>query len=279
MLIELIKKKLVPRYVLVEKKTEVKILEICEKNGISTIITNNPNSKKNIKWIRKENISFLCAIGFSKILSRELLDATKLGAINCHGGDLPYYRGASPIPWQIINGENKGSASILCMTEGIDDGPIIKQEYYDIDDQDNATTITDKVNKIFIKNVPKVISSIFENGKIPKGKKQSNHNECYWTRRVPSDGLINWKDMNVYEITNMVRALTSPYPGAYSYIDNKKIIFYKVKPHPILIKGIAGRYVGKKFGYETIICKNGAIAIEDYTIDGAISLKYGDTLI
>jgi methionyl-tRNA formyltransferase len=97
--------------------------------------------------------------GYSRILPAGLFEDLRFGAINCHGGRPPEYRGASPVPWQIINGETYGVVYVLKMTAGIDDGPVLAERRYEISPEETARHVTEKVCAIFETIVPDAVES------------------------------------------------------------------------------------------------------------------------
>ena len=90
--------------VVLEKNDEL-FISLCAENGIKNIICSTPKEKAHIEKIQVLEPELILATGYSKIMPSSLLDIPRYGILNAHGGKLPEYRGASPIPWQIINGE------------------------------------------------------------------------------------------------------------------------------------------------------------------------------
>lgn len=273
----LIKQQLIPSLVVLsinDKKFE----DLLDKANIKFIHCDNPKKEDHLLEIKKTNPDLIICIGYDKILPQKIINLPALNTLNCHGGKLPYYRGASPIPWQIINGEKEGEAYVLQMTTGIDDGPVIASKKYSIDKTDTAKDITEKVNSIFAELVPEVIKQ-YSLGLPPPINPQPEGTVCIWTRRYPEDGLINWNKTGE-EIINQIRGLDEPYPGAFTYYKGKKILIKKAQICPVLIRGVNGRYVGQKYGYPTIIAQDCAINLIEYLVDGRRNVEfpanYGD---
>lgn len=255
---------------------------LCNKYKIPYITESNPKKTDHIQSIHCYKPDLLVCAGYSKILPLELFSELPLGGINCHGGKLPEYRGASPIPWQIINGEKEGAAYILKLTEGIDDGPILAKGKYIISMSDTARDVTDKVLDIFERILPEVVK-MFSEGSVPKGVRQKEKNACHWTRRYPEDGLINWHRLTAEQVVNLVRALDSPYPGAFLIRETKKIIIRKAGIYNRKMAGVPSRLVGKGDNGALILARDGAVEILEFIVDGniyegkAFPGKYGET--
>ena len=106
------------------------------------------------------------------------------------------------------------------MNEGIDSGPILEQEKYKIEYDDTVLTIHEKTFEIFPRLLLKAIEKI-EIGDY-RGKIQDESKATYYHRRKPEDGEIKWDFHTVREVHNLIRGLTHPYPGAFTYFRGKK---------------------------------------------------------
>jgi methionyl-tRNA formyltransferase len=165
---------------------------------------------------------FFC-FSFSMILSQELLDVPRFGAINFHGGLLPQFRGANVCNWVFIEDAKESGMTAHVMTPHIDDGDVIFQKKVPILETDTARTLKDKIDRIGFEML-KEIKSILDEGRelplVPQDERESK----YYRRRRPQDGLIDWSKSD-REIFNLVRALVSPWPGAFFYDkQGKKVI-------------------------------------------------------
>lgn len=203
------------------------IKEIAKKNNIPLFNPININDSKFIDVIKRKNIDLIVTANCPYIFKKEPLSVPKKGCINLHGGPLPKYRGGSPLNWAIINGEKKTGVTIIQMDEGIDTGDVLAQEMFDIEAEDDIYTVHKKANEIFKKLLIKVIDN-FESGAVIR-MKQDESKATYYPQREPRDGLINWKTMTKEQIYNMIRALTHPYPGAFTYLNGRKAYLWKAK--------------------------------------------------
>jgi methionyl-tRNA formyltransferase len=269
---ECIKRKLIPTAIVLDSNNDV-FEAIAKEHNIEVRLIPWPKKQEQIDWVKSKNIDLGIAAGYGKMIPESMIQSAKMGFINTHGGKLPEFAGASPIVTQLIHGATKGCAYVLKMTAGVDDGPVLAFQDYEISKEENATTLTHKINEIYLTLMPDIIEK-FANGETlpesphPEGKRR------VFTRRVPDDGNIDWKSLNASEVVNLTRALTSPYPGAFTYFNHKKIIIHKAIIHPTEYCGIAGRYVGKREGYPTIIAKDRGVALLDFSYQGEPLLDF-----
>jgi UDP-4-amino-4-deoxy-L-arabinose formyltransferase/UDP-glucuronic acid dehydrogenase (UDP-4-keto-hexauronic acid decarboxylating) len=264
----------------VSEDGDPRTLQLCASAAIPLIIEKRPRSADHIARVHALSPAFLMCAGYSKILSEDLFGPMPLGGINCHGGRLPEYRGASPIPWQILNGEESGTAYVLRLTAGIDDGPILASERYSIEAEDTARHVTDKVTSIFSRIVPKVVRQ-FADGQPPAGEPQRGE-ACHWTRRAPEDGLIDWR-RPVRRVVDLIRALDDPYPGAFVRYQGRKLVVWRARPFDRCMAGIAGRVVGRSPEGALVLASDGAVEILEFESDGVrlsgaqLPARYGYT--
>ena len=106
---------------------------------------NNINDQENIDLIKKINPDLILVIGWSQLLKKEIIEIPRLGVIGSHPTELPKYRGRAPIPWSILKGLKKSALTFFYIQEGIDDGDIVTQKQFEINDVDDATSVYEKM--------------------------------------------------------------------------------------------------------------------------------------
>ena len=182
------------------------------------------NNKEFIEEIKSLSPDLLCVVAYGKILPKELLDIPKYGAINVHGSLLPKYRGAAPIQWAIINGETKTGITTMFMDEGMDTGDMILKQEVEIGENETTGELWEKLAKIGGKLLVKTLDLI-ENDNAPRIKQGEDFTVAPMLNKEMAK--IDWEKKTSQEIKNLVRGL-NPIMGAYSFLDNKKIKFWKV---------------------------------------------------
>jgi len=222
----------------------------------------NVNAPDFISKLQGLSPELMILCGYNQILKREILDVPSKGTINLHGGYLPYYRGGSPINWQILNGETVGGCAIIYVDEGIDTGDIIAQELYPIGPDEIAGEVIEKTLRIFPVLLINAVKQI-EDGRV-RPIKQDLSVGTYYCKRYPRDGQIFWGRMTALQIHNLVRALNGPHlPGAFSLLDGRKIIIWKTKLLENPVAGPPGRIALKeKDGVIVIAADNGILVTE-----------------
>lgn len=200
------------------------IIEFAIQNGINNFI-GRPNKNDLIIKLQNKKSNILLSINYLFLLEKQIFSLFEY-PINFHGSLLPKYRGRTPHVWAIINNETETGITAHFIEEGCDVGDIVYQERIKIE---NHYTGADLLN-IFQNIYPKIIFKILEN--ISEGKiiriPQDNKESTYFPKRVPEDGLLNW-NWQKERIYNWIRALSNPYPGAYTYYNNERLIIDEIR--------------------------------------------------
>lgn len=194
-------------------------------SGIEVFQPLNVNSPESLEKIKAINPDLIVVVAYGQILKQELLDIPKFGCINVHASLLPKYRGAAPINWAIINGENETGITIMEMERGLDSGDMIIKESIPIEIEDDYISIHDKLSNIGGELLVKAIQLIAQD----KAEKESqDHSQSTYAPMIFKDlGRIDWNKSAV-EIQNLVRGL-KPWPSAYTDYNGEIVKIHKVR--------------------------------------------------
>jgi len=177
-----------------------------------------------IEKIKELKPDVICVVAYGKILPKEILDIPKLGCINVHGSLLPKYRGAAPIQWAVINGDKTTGITTMYMDIGMDTGDMILKEEVEIGQDETTGELWERLAKIGGQLLVKTLEQI-EKGVAPRIPQDHNFTMAPMLDKEMSK--IDWNGKTALEIKNLVRGL-NPIMGTYSYLNGKKIKFWKV---------------------------------------------------
>ena len=197
--------------------------------------------------------------GWPKLISEEIIDSAAIMCMNLHAGPVPSYRGASVINWQIINGERVIGISILQVTPGIDSGPVLMSRTFPISVDDTYTDILNHILDVYPSMLIETIDNIDRIDPAP----QNNNLANIYTKRYPKDGHINW-NKSAWEVHNLIRALTLPMPGAFTYNAGKPIIIEKSKLIRITYRGTPGRIAARWAEGVVVNCADRGLLLRRY---------------
>ena len=201
----------------VKKFAEEKGLQILQPEKVR-------NNEEFISKIKDLKPDVICVVAYGKILPKEILDIPKIGCINVHGSLLPQYRGAAPIQWAVLNGDRETGITTMYMDVGMDTGDMILKEKVTIGDDETTGELWDRLSKIGGELLVKTLKEI-ENGTAKRIKQGEDFSLAPMLDK--SIAKIDWENKTAREIKNLVRGL-NPIMGAYSFINGKKVKFWKV---------------------------------------------------
>lgn len=167
----------------------------------------------------------ICVVAYGKILPKEILDIPSKGCINVHGSLLPKYRGAAPIQWAIINGEKTTGVTTMYMDIGMDTGDMILKKETAIGENETTGELWERLAKIGAELLVETLQKI-EDGTAPKIPQGEQFTMAPMLNKEMSK--IDWENKSAEQIKNLVRGL-NPIMGTYSYINEKKVKFWKVE--------------------------------------------------
>ena len=185
-------------------------------------VRNNPEFLEEVKIL---NPDLICVVAYGKILPQELLDIPKYGCVNVHGSLLPEYRGAAPIQWAVLNGDKKTGVTTMFMNAGMDTGDMILKEEVEIGEDETTGELWDRLKTIGANLLIKTVKEI-ENGTATRTKQPEEGTMAPMLSKEMAK--IDWKNKTANNIKNLVRGL-NPIMGAYTFLDGKKIKFWKVQ--------------------------------------------------
>ena len=201
------------------------VKELAIENNIPVYQPVKARDKKFIDKIKSLNPDVIVVVAFGQILPKEILEIPKLGCINVHVSLLPKYRGAAPINWVIINGEEKTGVTTMYMDEGLDTGDMILKTEVNLDENITAGELHDKMMNIGAETLKETLRLI-EEGNAPR--EVQNHEEfSYAPIMNKSLGNIDFSK-SAREIHNLVRGV-NPWPSAYTTYNDVIMKVWKTK--------------------------------------------------
>ncbi len=244
-----------------------------ERLGISLIAAPDVNASSFLAAFEAREHSLSIIGGYSQIFRRPLIDLPKFGTINLHGGRLPQYRGGSPLNWQIIAGERMAGVSVIRVDDGIDTGNVLAEALIPITAQMTIADLHDAANQVFPDLVLDVLARLAQ-GNLQE-RVQNPDDAVYWHQRNDADGRIDWHRMTARQVHDLVRGLTRPYPGAFTFLDGQRIRVFATSIPEFHLKGVPGRVCHIGGQGILVVCADRAIRILDYASDPGIRLSHG----
>lgn len=215
------------------------------------------------------------AVGLSQLIPERIIEAAKYGCIGFHPTKLPKGRGRAPIAWLVLESQ-PGAANFFFIRRGVDDGPILERKEFSVTEEDNASTVEEKLlaaeSMALDSLLPRLAAGDFS-------ASEQDHSVASWYgRRAPEDGLINWH-LSAEKIVRLIRASTTPHPGAFTYEKDSNIIIWEAKTELRAENGVIGRILSVDSNNGFLVqCGEGLVRVLKWTSSDSWNPRVGQML-
>jgi UDP-4-amino-4-deoxy-L-arabinose formyltransferase/UDP-glucuronic acid dehydrogenase (UDP-4-keto-hexauronic acid decarboxylating) len=244
------------------------VAELAAANNIPVHAPEDINHPLWVERIREMAPDILFSFYYRHIVGEDILEIPPAGCLNLHGSLLPRYRGRCPVNWALLNGETETGVTLHHMTPRPDDGDIVGRRRVPIDQEDTARSLHRKLNgasrELLNDLLPKIRERRAE--RLPQDRALAS----YFSGRRPDDGEIDW-NRSAEEVRNLVRAVTRPYPGAFSFLGNRKCLFWQVASADAPADAVPGTVISTR--PLTIACGRGAVTVEFGQAENALYMS------
>jgi methionyl-tRNA formyltransferase len=196
---------------------------------------NTPEWRERIAALQPD---LILSVYYRHMIGTKLLALPRLGAWNLHGSLLPRYRGRAPINWAILHGEPRIGMTLHRMVKAADAGAIVDQEGVNLSPRDTAEQAFRKVlpcaRRVLARQIDALLAGTAT--ETPQDEAQAT----YFGGRTPEDGRIVWTQTSA-QIFNLIRAVTDPYPGAFTDVGEARLMVWWAEPDSPAARGRSGR--------------------------------------
>ena len=183
-----------------------------------------------VEEIRQFHPDVIVVVAFGQLIPKAILDMPQYGCVNVHASLLPKYRGAAPIQWAVIDGEEKSGVTTMQMDEGLDTGDMLLTEEVVLDSQETGGSLFDKLSEVGAGLLLKTLDEL-EAGNIHPQKQPKESTTAYAAMLTKKMGEIDWTKSAV-QIERLVRGL-NPWPSAYTHLGQKTLKIWRAVVYPL----------------------------------------------
>jgi methionyl-tRNA formyltransferase len=242
--------------------------------GARLIETADVNAPDTIAALREADPDLIFVVGWSQLVMDEFIGLPRHGVFGMHPTLLPRHRGRAAIPWAILSGLAKTGVTLFQIADGTaDSGPIVGQVDVPIEHDETATTLYEKVTAAHLdlvrEFVPKLLDGSAE--RVPQDTRRAST----WPKRTPADGIIDWETRAPY-LYDWVRSQTRPYPGAFTYLGEDKLVVWSARPVELEDEAPAGTVVALDGAQAVVACGEGGLVLEE--VEGVAEVPVGARL-
>lgn len=240
------------------------IKEKAIEHGITVYQPGKVREPEFVEILKSYSPDVIVVVAFGQILSEEVLNIPKYGCINVHGSILPKYRGAAPIQWSIINGEEYGGVTTMYMSKGLDSGDIILTAEEKIRDDDTYGSLYERLSYVGADLLIKTLELI-ERGEAPRIC-QNDEDATLAPMIKPEMEHIDWNN-DSKDIVNLIKGL-NPQPVAYTIYDNKKFKIWFAEALDSNYEGETGEIIEVRKKDFIVKAFKGAVAVKEIQAQG-----------
>lgn len=234
-----------------------------------------------VEVLRGYQADIFVVAAFGQILSEEILAMPKYGCVNIHASLLPKYRGAGPIQWAIIDGEQKTGITIMQMEKGLDTGDILLQKEVQIDVRETGDSLHDKLAAAGAELIVEALPKIAAGQVVPR--RQKDEESCYAKMLQKSMGKIDW-NMSAGKLDCLIRGLIS-WPGASTTFRGKSLKIWEEEPvseevyKPQIPESVPGTVLGVEKDAFYVQTGEGILRILSVQMEGKKRMAVKDFLL
>ncbi len=235
--------------------------EVAIRHDAALIETRDINSPETLNQVRRLDPELVFVVGWSQLVHDPFIALAKEGVFGMHPTLLPRHRGRAPIPWAILSGLARTGVTLFEIVDATaDSGAIVGQAVVEIAPDETATTLFAKLAVAHVDLIRECVPGIVASSasRLP----QDPNRASYWPKRAPSDGIIDWETRAPF-VYDWVRAQTRPYPGAFTYLDDEKVVVWRATPVELEQPAPAGTIVAERAEGPVVACGDGAVVLEE----------------
>ena len=203
--------------------------EVARAHGVPVLTPRSPNEPPVVARLAALEADVFLSVWYRRLLGPALLALPRVAALNLHGSLLPAYRGRAPLNWVIVNGETRTGVTLHHMTVEADAGDIVAQVPLDIEPDDTAMSLYDRMVKVGVDLLLHTYPAVLA-GTAPRHPQEPARATVVGRRR-PEDGRVAWT-WPAARIANTIRAVTRPFPGAFTGDGARRLHLWEGHPVP-----------------------------------------------
>ena len=248
--------------------------EVASRLGAALVETQDVNAEATLDAVRALDPELTFVVGWSQLVRDPFIELAREGVFGMHPALLPRHRGRAPIPWAILSGLARTGVTLFEIVDSTaDSGAIVGQVAVDIGPHETAETLFERLSEAHIELIREYVPQLAARTapRIPQDPRRASA----WPKRTPADGIIDWETRAPY-LYDWVRAQTRPYPGAFTFLGDEKVVVWRARPVELEEPAPAGTVVAASPEGLVVACGEGGLLLEE--VEGAEELAVGARL-
>ena len=235
--------------------------DVATRLGAQLVETHDVNADETLEAVRALDPDLIFVIGWPQLVREPLISLAREGVFGMHPTLLPRHRGRAPIPWAILSGLARTGVTLFEIVDATaDSGAIVGQAVVEIAPDETATTLFDRLAEAHVELIREYVPRLIERTapRIPQDPRRASS----WPKRVPADGIIDWETRARY-LHDWVRAQTRPYPGAFTFLGDERVVVWRARAVELVEAAPAGTIVASQPAGPVVACGEGGLVLEE----------------
>jgi methionyl-tRNA formyltransferase len=235
--------------------------EVATRHDAALVEARDVNAPETLNALRKLEPELVFVVGWSQLVHDPFIAIARGGVFGMHPTLLPRHRGRAPIPWAILSGLARTGVTLFEIVDSTaDSGAIVGQVAVGIGPDETARTLFDRLAAAHVELVRECVPQLLA-GSAPR-LPQDPTRASAWPKRVSADGIIDWETRAPY-LYDWVRAQTRPYPGAFTFLGDEKVVVWRARPVELEAPAPAGTVVAALPDGPVVACGEGGLLLEE----------------
>ena len=235
--------------------------DVAARIGAALHETRDVNAEETLAFVGELAPELIFVVGWSQLVHDPFIALAREGVFGMHPTLLPRHRGRAPVPWAILSGLARTGVTLFEIVDATADaGAIVGQAVVDIAPDETATTLFERLAEAHVQLIRESVPLLLERTAPRIG--QDPRRASTWHKRVPADGIIDWETRAPY-LYDWVRAHTRPYPGAFTWLGDEKVIVWRARPVELEATAPAGTIVAAGGEGPVVACGEGGLVLEE----------------
>jgi methionyl-tRNA formyltransferase len=219
---------------------------LCEDASVPVLDAVDINDASAIDRLREWRPDVIFTLGWSQLFGRELLETPTHFVVGSHPSPLPRGRGRAPIPWTILEGAESSAITLFKMDPGVDAGPILKQRWFDV----AADVYAGELYRLVATHLGQAFVELYRDmlaGTVVETPQEASQ-ATYRAKRTAADGHLDFS-RPAADLARLIRAVSHPYPGAYTYLGDRRVVFERAElADSAAYRGLGGQILRRSRG-------------------------------
>jgi methionyl-tRNA formyltransferase len=244
--------------------------DVAARVGAALHETRDVNSDDTVAFVRALDPDLVFVVGWSQLVRQPFIELASEGVFGMHPTLLPRHRGRAPIPWAILSGLARTGVTLFEIVDPTaDSGVIVGQVEVPVSADETATSLFASLAAAHVALIRELVPQLLQRS-APRIA-QDAERASSWPRRVPADGIIDWETRAPY-LYDWVRAQTRPYPGAFTFLGDEKVIVWGARPVDLVGPAPAGTIVELKEERPVVACGEGGLLLEEFESNAELAV-------